>query len=81
MQHISPHDEDRGILSRLTGGDVSRALSAARKASPSAVPGDEHTALIGTEWHGPVRVTCRLLDLKRGRNRLRFWCAISAEPR
>ena len=71
-------DEDNGILAKLTGSDVARAV---RACPPPDAHSLERTVLIGSEYHGAVRVTCRLLRLKRGRKRLVFWNAVSAEPR
>jgi len=78
MQQYPP-DEDNGILAKLTGADVAKAVLMCP--DPDTAQGQERTVLIGTEYHGAVRVRCRLLRLKRGRNLLRFWTAVRAEPR
>ena len=77
---ITPPDEDNGILAKLGGGDVARAVTMCGDAS-RAPPGAERTVLIGCEYHGAVRVRCKLHRLKRHRNTLVFWSAVSAEPR
>jgi hypothetical protein len=78
MQQYAP-DDDPGMLAKLSGADVSRAVTMCREAR--AIPGTERTVVVGAEYYGPVRVTCRFLRLKRGRSYLEFWSAVSAEPR
>jgi hypothetical protein len=73
-------DEHPGMLARLSGSDVARAVNLCGDSSRPA-PGSKRTVLIGTEHRGAVRVTCKFLRLKRGRSYLEFWSAINAEPR
>jgi hypothetical protein len=78
---LTPIAEPNGILARLGGGDVSRAVSLCGAKTTRPTPGTERTVLVDSEYHGAVRVTCRFLRLKRGRSFIEFWSAVCAEPR
>jgi hypothetical protein len=81
MQHDAP-DEDSGILAKLNGSDVARAvILCGERFGLDAEAGRSATVLVGTEYHGPTRVRCELKQAKRHRQVWRFWCAVYAEPR
>lgn len=80
---LTPIEEigTNGILARVEGSDVARAVNLCGASSSRPAPGAERTVLVGSEYLGAVRVTCRFVRLKRNRSYLEFGLAIRAEPR